>query len=89
MTNGKKLDKSTISWQSFRRLRNERDNKAIHLKQPAISISFHQLGEFLNLFRYGIAQLLTELHLLFYEKIPCKIIRYAYLPDIKLVKTTD
>jgi len=89
MTNGKKLDKSTINWQNFKILRNERDNKAIHLKQPAISISYQQLGELLNLFRSGIAKLLTELHLLFNEKIPCKIIRYAYLPDIKLVETAD
>jgi len=89
MSGGKPLDKSKANWQDFKRLRAIRDELAIHLKQPALSINYRELGELLNLFRSGIAGLLIDLHLLFGERIPSKIIRYAYLPDINLVETED
>ncbi|MCK4830848.1 hypothetical protein KA005_84840, partial [bacterium] len=89
MSGGKKLDKSRINWRDFKTLRNVRHDLAIHVKQPAISTSYKQLCVLLNLFRSGIAGLLLDLHLLFAEPIPSKIIRYAYLPDVKLVKTQD
>lgn len=89
MSGGKRLDKSRANWQNFKRLRAVRDELAIHVKEPALGISYQQLGELLNLFRSGIAGLLIDLHLLFGERIPCKVIRYAYLPDIMLVETED
>lgn len=87
MSGGKKLVKSGLNWNHFKRLRSVRDAQAIHIKEPAFSISYVELGELLDLFRSGIAGLLIDLHLLFGERIPCKIIRYAYLPDIMLVET--
>ena len=89
MLGGKRLDKSRTNWQNFKRLRALRDELAIHIKQPTLGISDQQLGELLNLFRSGIAGLVVDLHLLFGEQVPSKIIRYAYLPDIKLVETED
>ncbi len=89
MSGGKSLDKSRANWQNFKRLRAIRDELAIHLKQPALGISHEQLGELLNVFRSGIAGLLCDLHLVFDERIPSQIIRYAYLPDIKLAEAED
>lgn len=86
MSGGKKLDKSRANWQDYKKLRDIRDKVAIHSKQPALSIGDHQLCELTNLFRSGISGLLIDLHLLFNEKIPCTIIRYAYIPDIKLIE---
>ncbi len=87
MSGGKRLDKSGIRWSHFRKLRAFRDQGAIHVNVPASSISFQDLGELLNSFRYGIAGLRIDLHMVFGERIPCAIIRYAYLPDAKLVET--
>lgn len=89
MSGGKKLDKSGVNWNHFKRLRAVRDNLAMHVKQPALGISSQDLCELLNLFRSGIAGLLVDLHLLFSERIPCNIIRNTYLPDILLVETTN
>ncbi len=85
MSNGKKLDKSGQKWRDFKRLRAVRDELAIHIKQPSLGIEYQEFGELLNLLRSGIAGVLLDLHLLFSEPIPSRIIRYAYLPDIKLV----
>lgn len=89
MSGGKKLDKSGLNWNHFKRLRVVRDELAIHIKQPAFGISYQELGELLNLFRSGIAGLLFDLHLLFGERVPCSIIRHTYLPDIILVEVED
>lgn len=86
MLKGNKLDKSGVNWRDFRTLRSIRDDLAIHLKKPAVGISYQQLEQWLNLFRSGIAGLLFDLHLLFDERVPCKIIRYMYAPDIRLGK---
>jgi len=89
MSGGKKLDKSGLNWNHFKRLRAVRDDLAIHIKEPASGISYQQLGQLLNLFRSGIAGLLIDLHLLFRERIPCKIIRHACLPNINLIEVED
>jgi len=89
MSRGKRLDKSTLNWNNFKRLLAVRDNLAIHVKTPAFGINDEELCELLNVFRSGIAGLLIDLHLLFNERIPCNIIRCAYLPDIQLVETED
>jgi len=89
MSGGKRLDKSALNWNHFKRLLAVRDNLAIHVKTPAFGINDEELCELLNVFRSGIAGLLIDLHLLFNERIPCGIIRCAYLPDIKLVETED
>jgi hypothetical protein len=89
MSGGKKLDKSRLNWSHFKRLRAVRDELAIHVKKPAFGINYHELGELLNVFRSGIAGLLLDLHVIFGERVPCNIIRNAYLPDISLVEIED
>ena len=89
MSGGKSLDKSRANWQNFKRLRAIRNELAIHLKQPALGFSHEQLSELLNVFCSGIAGLFCDLHLVFDKRIPSQIIRYTYLPNIKLVETDD
>lgn len=89
MSGETKLNKSGLNWNHFKKLRGIRDELAVHIKKPAIGITYQQLCELLNLFRTGIAGLLIDLHLIFDERIPCKIIKYAYLPDVKLLETED
>lgn len=89
MSGGKVLDRSRSNWSHFKRLRAIRDKLAIHVKEPAFSISYRELGELLNIFRSGIAGLLLDLHLIFGERVPCNIIRNKYLPDINLVEIED
>ena len=87
MLEGKRLDKSRLSWRNLKRLKTIRGDLAIHLKKSALGVSYQQLKEWLNLFRFGIAGLLIDLHLLFDEQLPCKIIRCAHSLDIRLVET--
>jgi hypothetical protein len=89
MSGGKKLDKSGINWLNYKKLRSIRDDYAIHVKEPAYAIGYNDLVGYLNIFRYGIAGLLINLHQVFSEKVPCMIVRYAYLPDIKLLELPD
>jgi len=42
MLKGKRLDKSSLNWQNFKKLRTVRDDLAIHLKKPAIGVSYQQ-----------------------------------------------
>jgi len=86
MTGGAKLDKSDKLWISFKVLQGYRDNSAIHVKSPVLSISYTELANGLNHFRYGIAGLLVRLHILFAERIPAKIIRCSFLPDVRYVE---
>ena len=89
MARGKKLNKSGVNWRSFKQLISMRDEMAIHLKKPAYTVSYIDLCGSLNHFREGIAGLLVDLHQVFNEKIPCMILRYAYLPEITLVELPD
>ncbi len=89
MSGGKILDKSGRNWNDFKRLQKVRDNSVIHVKVTSLAIEHKELVNLLNLFRTGVAGLLVYLHLLFGERIPSKIIRYAYLPDIELVQESE
>jgi hypothetical protein len=89
MTAGRRLDKSTIEWNHFVMLRTIRDDLAIHPKSSSYSTSYAKLAEQINLFRTGIAQLLVNLHLLFGDMIPAKIIRAAYAPDVVFVPSDE
>jgi len=86
MTGGKRLDKSIINWSNFKDLRKIRDDNVIHSKSSGYSISNQKLAEYINKFKTGIAKLLVRLHALFNEKIPSRIIRGAYAPDVEIVE---
>jgi len=83
---GKRLDKSIINWSNFKDLRKIRDDNVIHSKSSGYSISNQKLAEYINKFKTGIAKLLVQLHVLFNEKIPSRIIRGAYAPDVEIVE---
>ena len=85
MSGGRKLDRGGRRWADFRILRAFRDRAAIHLKGGGVGIEYADLCALLNRFRHGIAGLLVDLHLHFSERIPCIIVRYAFLGDIELV----
>lgn len=85
LAGGKRLDKSIINWSDFKDLRKIRDDHVIHSKTSGYSISDQKLAEYINKFRTGIAKLLVQLHILFNEKIPSRIIRGAYAPDVETI----
>jgi len=85
MTDGKRLDKSIINWPNYKFLRKIRDDNVIHSKTSGYSISDQKLVEYINKFKTGIAKLLVQLHVLFNEKIPSRIIRGSFAPDVEIV----
>ena len=89
MSGGRKLDRGGRRWADFRALREFRDQAAIHLKGGGVGIEYAELCRLLNMFRSGIAGLLVDLHLHFSERIPCIIVRYAYLGEIELVSEQE
>ena len=66
-----------------------RDTEHAHTKSPALQITYRELCKRLNIFRSGIAGLLLDLHILFGDRVPSKITKYAYHPDIKLVTALE
>lgn len=87
MSGGGKLDKSIRNWSDFKELREIRDHVSIHPKSASYGISFSELTDKINLFRTGIAGILIQLHKLFKEPIPAKIIRTFFSPDVEVIKT--
>lgn len=86
---GMKLNKGGKEWAHFQRLKQVRDTQHAHSKNPSLSITYREMCKLMNLFRSGIAGLLLELHVLFGDKVPSKIIKYAFHPDIKLVAVAE
>jgi hypothetical protein len=84
MTN-RGLKKDTIVWQNFKFLQKCRHKKDQHLVDEFIGGSFEDLVKDINKFKSGIAQLLANLHLIFGQRTPSKIISAIYLPDVELV----
>ena len=82
---GKRLDLSGQNWRHFRRLKEARDTEHTHSKNPTLQTTYPNLCKQLNLFRSGIASFLLDLHVVFGDRVPSKISKYAYHPDIKLV----
>jgi hypothetical protein len=82
---GKKPNLGDKNWAHFQRLKKARDTEHTHSKTPALHITYRDLCKLLNLFRSGIAGLLLDLHALFGDTTPSKIIKYAYHPDIMLL----
>lgn len=86
MLKGSKLNKSGKNWNYYINLRSIRDNSVIHAKNATIGMTLPNIVEIINQYRYGIAGILVDLHMLFKEKIPSRIIRScfqpaAYIPD--------
>jgi hypothetical protein len=89
MSGGRRLDKTGRNWADFKVLHEFRNDVATHPKAPAMGMDYAGLSRLLNKFRHGIAGLMVDLHLHFSERIPCIVVRYAYLGDIELVSEAD
>jgi len=85
MTRGGKLDRSDEVWRDFLVLRSLRDHEAIHPKRAVGGVTYQQMAEHMNRFRSGIGMLLVRLHLLFNERIPSRLVRAAYAPNVEVV----
>lgn len=82
LLNGKTFEKGhNKNWSDYKLLKPIRDDVSIHPKKTASGISYRNLVKFQNLYRSGIAGLLIDLHKLFNERMPAKIIRRYYAPD--------
>jgi hypothetical protein len=84
MTGGRQLDRSKRNWQDYLRLKDVRDNIAIHPKASGHGASYALLVKLLNQLRTGIFGVLVDLHILFGERIPRVIIRGLYTPEVVL-----
>jgi hypothetical protein len=82
MTSGKKLNLGGTAWSNFLKLRDLRDDEATHTKAWGQGKSHKQMAECLNVFKRGAVTLLLDLHILFDEAAPSRLIRAKYFPDI-------
>lgn len=89
MSSGKKLDKSGKNWNNFKRLKTIRDDVAIHPKSSGYSFSLKELSDLINCFNTGIAGIHVQLHQLFKERIPSRIIRCLYAPEIEIMEVKN
>lgn len=80
----RKIDKGTSDWRDYIELRGIRDNEIVHAKSAGSGISYEKLGVLINKFSTGIAGTLFQLHRMFDEKIPAKIIRGKYAVKVEL-----
>lgn len=85
MCNGK-LHRGGKEWEAFVRLRGIRDDQAIHPKAATYGITFSELASLINSYRLGIPGLLIQLHNLFNEPIPARIIRGRFMPEVEVVE---
>lgn len=84
ITNGGKIDKTGRNWSDFKRLKKLRDEEAIHPSSPSRGINYKELAKNINVFRFGIAFFLGNLHVTFGMHVPAIIINAIYYPDVEL-----
>lgn len=84
MTHGKKFDTGGINWEKYLKLENFRNDKEIHIKTISLGITLEEVATLINDFKLGIAGNLVNLHILFGDKIPSKIIRGYFMPNVEV-----
>lgn len=87
MSNGRRYDKGGADWDKLKRLREIRDNEAIHSKNHAQAVTFAQLADYCNWFTQGITETMFRMHVFFELRVPSSIIRAKYVPDV-IVETS-
>ncbi len=80
------FDKTGEIWNHFQTLQNYRDNEIIHSRNSAFGITFGDMVELINKYKAGIAGFHKELHLLFEQHVPHRIIRAMHFPIIEISK---
>jgi hypothetical protein len=86
ISNDQTIDKSVKQWNDFKVLKKIRDEEAVHPKNSGGGIELKKLAEYLNAFRFGIALLLGNMHLLLGRPIPSIIINAHYISDVIVVE---
>jgi hypothetical protein len=86
MSDGGKLIKSDQRWNDFVKLRKLRDDYAVHPKLGGQATSYIQLAEYINAFRWGMAGMIGQLHLIFRQRLPSVVINAFYMPDVEVVQ---
>ncbi|MDR9418807.1 hypothetical protein [Gracilimonas sp.] len=86
ISGGNKIEKRVKQWSDFKKLKQFRDEEAVHPKGISGGIEFEKIAELLNSFRYGIALLLGNIHMVVGKKIPSIIINAYYMPDVIVEK---
>jgi hypothetical protein len=84
MTGGKGVNKAGKCWQNFSDMVAIRDQIAIHPKRSGYSSTFAALAEDIERFKTGVAGTLLDLHMIFGEKIPRRIIRAYFAPGVEV-----
>lgn len=85
MSGGTPFDKSNRQWNDFKVLKRIRDNHAIHPKGGQ-AMSLSDMATHINSFRYGIAHLLGNIHVILHCPVPAVIINAIYFPDVIVVE---
>jgi hypothetical protein len=83
---GYRMNQSGVIWNHFTDLKDLNNKKFKHTSQGAQANSYDVMAKIINKFRTGIARMLFELHKLFKEPVPSKIIRGIYLPEVSVGK---
>lgn len=82
---GKKLNKSDIRWQHYKKLQAIRDNYIVHPKSTGYGITYQELAEQINMFRSGIAGIIADMHLIFRKAMPAVVINAIFMPDVEVI----
>jgi hypothetical protein len=83
---GRAFDRTASEyWKCFESLRDARNEEAIHPKETGKMFRLEDLVAYANMFRFGIAGLLIDLHLLVPVPVPAAIIRCQYAPDVVII----
>jgi hypothetical protein len=83
---GKPINKGERYWQDFQKIRDIRNERESHPKEVVYGISGSIFCEQLNLWRTGIALMLLALHAVTGRLAPPELVKWAFLPDIELVR---
>jgi hypothetical protein len=78
---GGKVDLGGQAWSDFVKLRDVRNDSAIHAKSTSAGWTIGEMAEMINRLR-SVAQLLLELHRVHCERTPSVIIKAAYSPQV-------
>ena len=84
ITDGRTIDKAARQWSDFKKLKKIRDRDAVHPSGRS-GMTYQELAEHLNAFRYGIALLFGNLHLIVGWRVPAVVINAHYFPDVEVV----
>jgi hypothetical protein len=84
ISGGREINKSARQWGDFKRLKKIRDQEAVHPVGRS-GMTYEDLAKNLNAFRYGVALLFGNLHLIVGWRVPASIINAHYFPDVEVV----